>query len=274
MKFMKAHRWGDNDYYFGPLTFSKDLSYRSTAIILSSGGEDFPGASFRISMFGRTIILALPQWMLQPHREKIKATYWDEKTIKRFGRNWYWGITPREYGFYISEGFFSVSFGKQTHDSSTEMRWGYFFPWTEWRHVRHSYYGLNGEHVATLPKGKSYKEDPGRWEREQKIKKSVPTVSFEFDDYDGERIIATSLIEEREWHFGAGWFKWLSMFKSPKISRSLDLRFSSEVGDRKGSWKGGTVGHSIEMLPGELHEDAFKRYCDENNLVFVKRRED
>lgn len=37
---------------------------------------------------------------------------------------------------------------------------------------------------------------------------------------------------------------------------------------RKGSWKGGTIGHSIEMPPGELHADAFRRYCAEHNMTF------
>lgn len=55
------------------------------------------------------------------------------------------------------------------------------------------------------------------------------------------------------------------------ICDTLDLEFSSEVGRRKGSWKGGTLGHGIEMLPGELHEAAFRRYCAQNDLTFVKR---
>lgn len=36
-------------------------------------------------------------------------------------------------------------------------------------------------------------------------------------------------------------------------------------GPEKGSWKGGTIGHSIEMLPDELHEAAFRRYCDQDH---------
>lgn len=48
-------------------------------------------------------------------------------------------------------------------------------------------------------------------------------------------------------------------------SRNLDLRFSGETGREKGSWKGGTIGTSIEMRPGELHEAAFRRYCDEEH---------
>lgn len=263
-------RWGDDDSYFGPLTFARDRSYRHSAVILASGCEEYPGASFRISGFGYTVIVALPHWALKPYREKVHPRSWDEETIKRLGRDWYWSVDRREYGFSLCDGHLNILLGRQTMDSSTEQRWGCFLPWTQWRHVRHSFYGLNGEHVATLPDtGKSYFGDQGRWERERAIADATPTTSFEFDDFDGERITATTKIEEREWRFGTGWFKWLSPFLAPKVSRSLNLRFSSEVGQRKGSWKGGTVGHSIEMLPGELHEAAFKRYCRQNELIFV-----
>jgi len=90
-----------------------------------------------------------------------------------------------------------------------------------------------------------------------------------FRDFDGEELTATTHISEHEWHFGEGQFKWLSLFRRPKISRSLDISFSGETGRRKGSWKGGTTGHSIEMLPGELHYAAFQRYCAEHQMTFI-----
>lgn len=270
MTVFARRKWGDNDIYWGPLTFARDRSsYRPLALVLASGCEEYPGASLRLSGFGATCILALPQWLLRPYREKVFPG-WDVKTIERIGRDWYWHIDRREYGVTVCDGHFNVDFGRQTMDSSTEQRWGCFLPWTQWRPVRRSFYGLDGEHVATLPDtGKSYRGDPGRFQRERDIADATPTTSFAFDDFDGERIEATTRIEEAEWRFGTGWFKWLSLFRRPKVSRSLDLLFSAEVGERKGSWKGGTIGHAIEMRPGELHEAAFRRYCDENGLTFV-----
>jgi hypothetical protein len=265
-----SRRWSDNDTCFGPLTYARDnRGYRPLAVVLASGCDEYPGASFRLSGFGHTIIVALPQWALRPYREKVYPS-WDAVTVDRVGRDWYWNIDRREYGISVNDGHLNISFGRSTMDSSTERRWGCFLPWTQWRHVRHSFYGLRGEHVATLPDtGESYLGNPGRWERERAIAGATPTVSFEFDDFDGERITAITKIEEREWRFGTGWFKWLSLFRKPKICRSLDLDFSAEVGRRKGSWKGGTTGHSIEMLPGELHEPAFRRYCEQNELTFT-----
>jgi hypothetical protein len=104
--------------------------------------------------------------------------------------------------------------------------------------------------------------------QEQAAAEACPTVTFNFADFDATLLQATTRIEEREWWLGEGWFKWLAWFARPKVVRSLDIAFSGETGKRKGSWKGGTVGTSIRMLPGELHEAAFRRYCAEHEMTF------
>lgn len=265
-------RWGDNDKHLGPFTYSHDGRYRPFAAVLFSADDEYPGCGLRLSALGHTLIVELPA-IIKPYREKVFAKSWDAETVARLGRDWYWNIDQRQFGFTLADGFLQVFRGRHTMDSNTDRSKGFFLPWTQWRHVRHSFYGLDGEHLATLPDtGKSYRDDPARWDRERAIADSTPTVSLEFDDFDGERITATTRIEEREWKAGTGWFKWLSLFRRAKISRSLDIRFSAETGKRKGSWKGGTTGHSIEMLPGDLHEAAFRRYCAEHNMTFVGRQ--
>lgn len=269
---MRAARCSDNDRYFGPFTYAHEPRYRKLALSLKSRGDDDDEdgqCTLRIGLLSHTFIVVLPP-IIRPYREKVFPDSWTSETINRLGRNWYWHIDAREYGFSYSDGYLSMHFGRQTHDSSTCKQKGWFAPWTQWRHVRRRFYGLDGEHVATLPdSGKSYLDDPGRWDRERAIEEATPTVAFDFADFDGERLVATTKIEEREWHFGTGRFKWLSLFRRPKISRSLDISFSGETGKRKGSWKGGTVGHSIDMLPGELHEAAFRRYCAEHDMTFI-----
>lgn len=259
-------RWGDNDHYLGPFTFAFRERYRHTAVMLSSGEDEYPGASLRISAFGNTMIMAVPGWLIRPYRTKVFPN-WDEATVARLGRDWYWDVDQREYGFTLSEGHLSVRLGRQTNDSSTTQDWGCFLPWTQWRFIRHSLYGADGSLFAHLKQGIRY-DSPERVARDD-LEKSCPTVEFAFKDFDGEEIIATTKIEEREWKFGTGYFKWLSLFRRPKVRRVLDLSFSAETGRRKGSWKGGTVGHSIEMLPGELHEAAFRRYCAAHQMTFV-----
>jgi hypothetical protein len=194
------------------------------------------------------------------------ARSWDAATVARLGRDWYWDEHAREYGFTYSERSIHVHYGAQTHDSTTSRVKVLELPWLSWRHVRHSFYDLNGYHYWTAPLRRSFED----WQELEAKEKACPSVTFEFEDFDGERITARTHIEEREWHLGTGWFKWMSLFRRPRIHRSLDIEFSKETGKRKGSWKGGTIGHSIEMLPAELHESAFRRYCAAHQMTFIE----
>jgi hypothetical protein len=272
---MGAHayrrRWSDNDHNFGPFTYAWSDRYRPFGVELESGKEDHLGNQLRFHAFGHTLIVHLPA-IIQPHRTKVFPA-WDEATTARLGRNWYWDEHRRGFGFSFIEGALHLRYGRQTHDSSTDKSKCYFLPWRSWRHVRRSFYGIAGEHIVTLPdrrlRGLSIEERGKIMDEERAAEVVCPTVSFAFDDFDGERLTATTRIEEREWRLGEGKFKWLSWFHRPKIRRSLDIRFSGETGKRKGSWKGGTIGTGIDMLPGELHEPAFRRYCAENAMEFI-----
>jgi hypothetical protein len=43
------------------------------------------------------------------------------------------------------------------------------------------------------------------------------------------------------------------------IKESIDVEFSDEVGERTGSWKGGTIGCGYNLRPGETMEQALRR---------------
>jgi len=252
------NRLTDNDRNWGPFTLARWR--REFSITLSSGDEeDTPVAknSLRIIAFGWAIRMALPQ-IVQPHRVRHEAN-WDEATVKRLGRNHYFETHERKFGVSLSDmgngyDFLQVKFGPEIWDSSTSKSWCMHLPWKMWDCVRHSIYEPDGTHYFT--------EKPKKWDEYYAAKQKCPTSKFRFKDYDGKEITAECIIEEREWHRGEGRFKWLRWFYRPMIRRDLDIRFSEEVGPGKGSWKGGTVGHSIEMLPGETPEQAFRRYCE------------
>lgn len=253
-------RWSEkHNYQLWPFTLSFS-KYRTLALVLDSGTDEDAGCHLRISLYGLTVIMELLPIVL-PWRKKVYAG-WDAATIKRLGRDWYYNEHPREYGFSLGDGFLQIFYGVQAGSSELDQNWCCHLPWTQWRHVRYSLYDLQGNHFWTDPAGGwgKYRDD---------MDKLCPSASFEFDDFDGERITVRTKISEREWRFGEGWFKWLSFFRKPKISRSLELQFSKETGKRKGSWKGGTIGHGIDMLPGELHESAFRRYCAEHDMTFI-----
>jgi len=224
-------------------------------ITSGNGEDDKPDCKLIIYAYWFRIAIKLPL-IIYPETKTVYPK-WDDETIERLGRNYYIAYTKRDYGFLLSSGHLSIYFGR-----STEQHWSCFLPWTQWRFIRLSYYGLQGEFL--------YTEDTHmNWKARQDKEDLIPKVKFKFLDFDNEEIEVITHIEKREWAFGDKWFKWLSLFKSNKISRSLDLRFTKETGKRKGSWKGGTIGHGIGMLPNELHEAAFRRYCNEHEMKFL-----
>lgn len=258
-----ALRWGDHDRYLGPFTYARERgSYRSFCIEIGTGYHEDERCRLRLAAFGHTLIVALPP-IVKPERKWVDTSQYAWAR----GRGGYWDSLQRTYGVSLHDGLLMVRYGRQTMDSSTEQSKGWFLPWTQWRHVRHSLYGLDGSHFVDLPEY-GFKFGPGSWEEHRRVEESCPTAVFAFRDFDGEALTVTTKIEEREWRLGTKWCKWLSWFTKPKVHRSLDLRFSGETGKRKGSWKGGTLGHGIQMLPGELHEAAFRRYCAENGMAF------
>jgi len=266
---MQAIRWSDNDRFLGPFTYARDArGYRPFTVMLGSGdGDDYPGCFLRLSAFGHTLIAALPPIIKPWRRWNVITTEPTRSKIIAQGRDpGYWDSHSREFGFSAAEGALHWHYGPQTHDSETTKSKYWFYPWREHKCIRHSLYDLEGDHFATLPEWGFHHKNG--WEVRNAIEAVCPVRAFQFRDYDGELIVATCRIEEREWKRGKGLFRLFYLGRN-KIGRSLDLRFSSEVGKRKGSWKGGTIGHSIDMLPGELHEAAFERYCGKEGLTFI-----
>lgn len=244
-------------------------SWNPWGVTLESADDDYDREHARIVVyaFRRRFEWRLPQ-IVKPYRIRHVAG-WDTATVARMGRDWYDEIHPREFGFRVSDGFLQVFLGPQTNDSTTTRDWSCFLPWTQWRFVRHSFYSLEGVEVYTFRESRR-RRTAQETERLDAARRQVPKACFRFLDFDGETIDATTHIQEREWKRGEKWCSWLSLFYRPMVRRSLDIAFSRETGPRKGSWKGGTIGTGIEMLPGELHEAAFRRYCAKNNMAFLE----
>ena len=143
MKWFKRRRWGDNDRFFGPITYSKnDKYYNSIAFILGSGdGDDREGCYIRISLFNYTCICSLPP-IIKPEKKQIVFynTLNSKEFVDKRNPNWYWEINERKYGFSIFEEHVSIYHGTQTNSSDTEKRYGFHIPWMQWRFHRLSYY--------------------------------------------------------------------------------------------------------------------------------------
>lgn len=232
------NRLTSNDHTWGPFTAARWKS--RFGITVSSGDDEDPENTLLMTGFG---------WALRVHLPTIL------KPVGKYGEH------PQEFGFTLCDmgngyDFLQVMFGPETGDSSTSKCWSKHLPWKQWSCVRNSVYEPDGTLFATEARGHK-----GAFFDFLAEKDKCPSSRFGFEDYDGEMIVATCVIEEREWHRGEGWFTWLRFFWPAKIRRSLDLKFSAEVGPQKGSWKGGTIGHGIDMEPGETPRAAFERYC-------------
>lgn len=281
----RGRRYSGHDKHFGPLTLSahNDEQWRPLGLMLDSGGDHessgTKGCNIKLHGFGRTLIVELPN--LLPDFRIRHTAEWGAATVALMGRNWYDEVFPREFGFTFIDDELHVHYGPQTHDSETTRSAVFWLPWRKWRFIRRSWYGLTGNHIETMWETSDKAVRAAQWDWQREFEATLAKVRFEVDDFDGKRIGVETHIEEREWRLGTGLFRWLSWFVKPRIRRSLDIEFKAEVGHDKGSWKGGLIGTYFEMLPGELHETAFRRYCDlehrskygKYRLTFVRRLE-
>ena len=244
-------RYSDNDKHWGPFTFSKVDPYTFFGLTLNSGDDEDPGCNVKLEWFGRVIFIELPaiikpktNWIsIEPPTSQVSTGYYDER--------------ERRYGVTISEGaFLQLFYGAQSFAGNNSQSKSWLLPWSQWRFFRYGVYDLDGNHFWTMLGTINY-SDPAV--------QRCPTARFLIEDYDLTVIAATTRIEELEWHRGTGGFKWLSKFIKPMVRRFLNIDFDQEVGPGKREWKGGLTGTSIEMLPNELHEDAFIRYCNQTH---------
>lgn len=234
-------------------------------IVIQSGAEE-RRPHLMIAAFSLWAFIYLPGWVLAPHRHKVVAETWDAATVMRMGRNWYWDETRREYGLQWWGDNIRFYYGVQPDCWPGDKNWAWYFPWCKLRYMGQRWYDLQGNLCAALAEAQEVAaRADGKWSHEvrEQMEAGVPKAMFEVEDFDGTRIRATTHISEREWHHGDGWFKWLAWFIPAIVSRSLSIEFSGEVGYEKGSWKGGLIGCSIKLNPGELHESAMRRFCEQ-----------
>ena len=75
------------------------------------------------------------------------------------------------------------------------------------------------------------------------------------DKYDNTTVAAIVGVQEREWR--RRWLMWTRLFGLKR--KTIEIKFNQEVGHRKGSWKGGTIGCSYEMIGNETPLECLTR---------------
>jgi hypothetical protein len=125
--------------------------------------------------------------------------------------------------------------------------WCFRMPW-DWQHVRHTLLNPDGSVCCEA------KELEHSWEPPEEIKE---THAYTYHLRSGEiqHRKATIYGEEREWRWK--WFKFLPYPR--KVGRSISIDFDGEVGERSGSWKGGTVGCGYGWKHEETMLESLRR---------------
>lgn len=226
--------------------------------INSSREEDEKGNTIHLHMFGR-------YWYWRTGFEMLKSHLHD--------CGGYCEIMPVEYSFKYHtrhspdmQSMVFIYYGMQDQYQwpARHGRFGgsiiFTLPWREWVFSHHEILNLDKSLFKLLGKREFASEVDG-----------IPMVRFLFrDGYDGAEITCTAYIERRTWEKGSGWFSWMKKVCKPLVITSMCLDFDKEVGSEKGSWKGGTLGHSCDIEGGQSPEDAFKAYCAKEGHEYVR----
>lgn len=88
------------------------------------------------------------------------------------------------------------------------------------------------------------------------------TFHYIYKCRDGEvqDVKARVRLERAEWRWR--WFPSVRLGRLPfprEVTRNLDIEFSAEVGEERGSYKGGCIGCSWKLLPDETPYDGLRR---------------
>ena len=228
---MKWFNWKDNEltignWYTGWHTWSPEIIYRTS-------GYQYANAELCISLFGWKSIIRLP-WIHK--RENL----WENK----------------RYGFYLFQKtiFFNIGRKMKSWDLPF-ITYGNAFRWE--RYIGHpDFYFISSQYKE------SWQQHPYKTNYKESYQEPT-TWTYDFTDpYDAQVIPCKFWVEEMEWR--PKWLKWTKRFA--KIKRFIEVEFSQEVGSKKGTWKGGTVGCSYDMLDDERPMDCMRRMEKEYNF--------
>lgn len=216
----RGNQYEIKEWYVGWHSWKFEITYRNH-------GYDYSNAELHISMFGWHSLFRLP---------------WKHKNIDMW----------RE----------EKTYGMSIHDNTVFFNWGYNLkgwdlPFVSCggcvRWVR--YNGSSDAYFYDSMLTASWETHPYKMKYEGGCQNPT-TWEYDYTDpYDGAVVPCKFWVEEMEWR--PKWLKWTKAFA--KTRRYIEVEFSQEMGPRKGSWKGGTLGCGYELLSGEHPTDCIKR---------------
>lgn len=149
-----------------------------------------------------------------------------------------WERKSERYGWYLLDDSLNLYWG--------ESYYSWDIPFTSMIYQSNELLHLDSQNVVACL--------DGDWdERQAAVAKQTKTFPYRYSLKSGEvqQVTASVYLSRRTWRRKWTWIK--------HVSNSIDIRFSSGVGERSGSWKGGCTGCSFSILPGETVEQCLRR---------------
>ena len=145
------------------------------------------------------------------------------------------GCDPPRYGIQIHSGTLWLHLGGDMREdiNQCDSRWiTWELPFVTWIHEWHKMADQNKQWVL--------------YDFDKSANEYTETHSYKYKLKSGDvqEVDATCSVRWRSWHR-----KWAPFIK--KESRCINITFSDEIGERTGSWKGGTIGCDYELIEGE-----------------------
>lgn len=189
------------------------------------------------------MFLLMQGFIYLPGLPNSKVTAGEQKC---WGFDWRWG---HEWG----------------NGDGIHLHWGYrvkilHMPWG-WDWVRTSWLMSDGKTWANELRTMRHRRQvitdklPHFFFRDMPMWRGTYPYRYVLRSAQVQEVTATIAVHEMEWRMRA--FRWLAWPR--KISRSIDVQFSGEVGERAGSWKGGTVGCSYTLRADETPLECLRR---------------
>lgn len=149
-------------------------------------------------------------------------------------------------------------YGISVHDNTVFFHWGYDLKGWDIPFVNYGT-AVRWERYCG-PDDLFQMEDRLHWDEhyyrtDRKVMEPTTWTYNYTDPYDGKVVPCRFWVEELEWR--PKWLRWTKRFA--KVRRFIEVEFSEEMGPRKGSWKGGTIGCGFNMLKGEHPMECIKR---------------
>lgn len=165
------------------------------------------------------------------------------------------GCDLPKYGFEFYEDLFWIHRGGEYESSMGQMKdrktLTFYLPFKHWVFDGHWVLDKNNNWIKM---GNKLNELPKSWEFKESPECLVEVYDYTYTLKKGEvqHRKATCTVEKRKWH--RKWFPWITMER-----KVIDVEFDGEVGERTGSWKGGTIGCGYDLLEGETIEQCLRR---------------